>query len=160
MLGRRYAQPLVVDGEANARSCDRDLDGDSSSIRRVLHRVVDEVRQDLPHLVRIGGDLWCVFGSSEAELDHRGDIVARGLHHTAGDLHAVAAPDRHLHPTRLESADPEDVVDDPGEPVGLAGDHLEQSAPLGLPQRHVVATKRERRAVDGGERRAQLVRDG
>src|SRR5439155_2515439 len=39
-------------------------------------------------------------------------------------------------------------------------DHLEQPASLGLAERYVLAAKRERGAVDGGERRAQLVRHG
>src|SRR5207244_9512682 len=58
------------------------------------------------------------------------------------------------------SARPEDVVDDAGEAVRLARDHLEQAASLRLGKRDVLAPERECRAVDGGERRAELVRDG
>jgi hypothetical protein len=65
---------------------------------------------------------------------------------------------RHVQPAGVEVAREEDVVDDAREPVGLIGDDREQ-VPAGLlgERGGVTAAQRHRRAVDGGERRAQLV---
>ena len=60
----------------------------------------------------------------------------------------------------VEPAREQDVVDDPGEPLRLAGDHLEHARLLLVPEHDVVAAQGHRGAVDRRERRAQLVRDG
>ncbi len=76
------------------------------------------------------------------------------------DRGRVAPLDLDLHPTRLEAACPEDVVDDPREPVRLARDHIEETVALLRLHRDLAVAKRHRRAVDRGERRPQLVGDG
>src|SRR4030095_14112954 len=52
----RDAQALVLDDEAGDALAGLDPDADGPACGRVLHRVVDEVRQHLAHLVRVGGD--------------------------------------------------------------------------------------------------------
>src|ERR1700747_1552563 len=84
--------------------------------------------------------------------------MAEGADHLLRALGRVAALDRDAHLPRVEAARPEDVVDDAGEPVGLARDHVETAGPLRLLEADVVTLQRQRGAVDRGERRAELVR--
>src|SRR6266542_4376721 len=56
MLGGWNAQALVADREPQARPIDLDLHYHAAAVRRVLDRVVDEVRQDLSRLVRVSCD--------------------------------------------------------------------------------------------------------
>src|SRR3954466_1011892 len=77
-----------------------------------------------------------------------------------GDRDRIAALDRDPHLARVQTARPENVVDDAGEPVGFARDHVEQSGALRLLQSYVVALERQGGTVDRGKRRAELVRDG
>ena len=71
----------------------------------------------------------------------------------------IARLDRHVQRAGIEPARPEDVVDRAREPVGLAGDDVEQLRALVVVEHDVAPPQRHRRAVDRGERRAQLVRD-
>ena len=100
-----------------------------------------------------------VFRRRELELDVRWDVVSRCLDHAPRKLDAVARLDRDSHPLRLQAAHPEDVVDDARKAVGLARDHLEQTGPLWLAEQDVLAAECQGSAIDGGERRAELMRD-
>src|SRR5215213_7971563 len=60
----------------------------------------------------------------------------------------------------LDPARPEDVVDDAGEPLCLVRDYAEEVLAQAELERQVVAPEREGRAVDGRQRRPQLVRHG
>ena len=80
--------------------------------------------------------------------------------HGARELGGVGSADRNLSGARVEPAREEDVVDDPREPLRLARDHAEHPLLLVDAERDVLAAQRHRGAVDRGERRAQLVRDG
>ena len=59
----------------------------------------------------------------------------------------------------VEPARPQDVVDDPGEALGLARDHAQHALALLVGERHIGAAQCHRRAVDRRQRRPQLVRD-
>ena len=90
-----------------------------------------------------------------------GRQVRRGRRdHAARELGRVGPADRDRRRAGVEPAREQDVVDDPREPLRLAGDHLEHARLLLVPEHDVVAAQRHRGAVDRGERRAQLVRDG
>ena len=82
------------------------------------------------------------------------------LDDAAGQLDGIAALDRERHLIGVEPARDEQVVDDRPEPVGLRGDDAEQLVLDLRVELDVRAPDRLRRAVDRGERRAQLVRDG
>src|SRR6266550_1165896 len=56
LLGRRYAEPLVGDGEAYVLARGFKAHAYVSAVRRVLDRVVDQVGQDLPKLAFVCGD--------------------------------------------------------------------------------------------------------
>ena len=60
----------------------------------------------------------------------------------------------------VELAREQELVDDVRETVGLLGDHVEQLVVQLRLELDIVAPERQRRAVDRGERRAQLVRHG
>ena len=74
------------------------------------------------------------------------------------ELGRVAALDGDVQRPRLEPAHPEDVVDDPRQPLRLVGHDVEQALALRF-QRGLLPPERERRAVDRGQRRSELVRD-
>ena len=78
----------------------------------------------------------------------------------ARELGRVGPADRDGRGAGVEPAREQDVVDDPGEPLGLAGDDREHPRCWSSLERDVVALQRHRGAVDRGERRPQLVRDG
>jgi hypothetical protein len=85
----------------------------------------------------------------------------------AGGRDRVRREFRHVDPLRgqlqlgrLERARKEDVLDHPGEPVGLLRDEGEQLPRDVVSEVDVVAEQRLRCAVHRGERRPELVRDG
>ncbi len=88
-----------------------------------------------------------------------GRWVSAAARTAAGDLDRVGPSDQDLFRTRIEPARQQNVVDDPREPLRLAGDHVEHPLLLVDAERDVVAPQRHRRAVDRGERSAKLVRD-
>src|SRR5207249_2621936 len=47
-------EPLVADGEANERVVACDAEPERAAVRRVLDRVVEQVGEDLAHLVGVG----------------------------------------------------------------------------------------------------------
>ena len=65
-----------------------------------------------------------------------------------------------VEPARVELVREQDLVHDPAQPLGLVGDQRDEALAPGLVEREVVPEQRLRRAVDGGQRRAQLVRGG
>src|SRR3954452_5726773 len=80
--------------------------------------------------------------------------------HLVDELDRVAALDRNAHLPRVQTARPENVVDDAGEPVGFARDHVEKSGALRLLQSYIIALERQGGTVDRGKRGAELVGDG
>ena len=133
-----------------------------AAVGRVLDRVVDEVREHLAQLVGIGRDRRA--GPPALRRRARGPPGLRACATSTTWLRASrrrSSRSRPAHLPRVEAARPEDVVHDAREPVGLARDHVEQ------PRRAAPARPRASRwrsvmrgAVDRGERRSQLVRDG
>ena len=77
-----------------------------------------------------------------------------------GDLLGVALGQLELDRVGVELARQQDLIDDPCEPGRLGLDHLEELRPVVVAQLDVVTPQRADGAVDGRERRAQLVRGG
>src|SRR5437762_12946279 len=115
MLCRWHTETLVANGVPKVRPLDGDLDDDLPPVRRVLDGVVDEVRQDLACLVRVGGDQRRLLRRLDRELDSRRYVVTCGFHHAACDRDTVALLDRGRHRSGFEPTRPEEVVDDPCE---------------------------------------------
>ena len=139
----------------------RDLELDHAAVGRVLDRVVDEVRQHLPHLVGVGRG--SAAGPARTRTRARcraGRCTCAASTTVARELARVVRADVELDAVGVEPARPEDVVHGPREPVGLGRDHGEQVRALRLVELQVLTLERQRRAVDRGQRRAQLVRDG
>ena len=63
-----------------------------------------------------------------------------------------------IQPPHLELVREQDLVDDPAEPLGLLDDQRDEPLTPRLVEREVVTAERLRRAVDGRERRSQLMR--
>ena len=135
-------------------------DVDRAAVRRVLDGVVEQVREDLAQLVRVGGDRRHVRARPRGRASRfPGRCARRGSTTADASSRRVAALDLDVQRARLEPAHPEDVVDDPREPLGLGGDDVEQPLTLRARARHRRALKGQRGAVDRRERRAELVRD-
>ena len=156
----RHAEALVGDREAHERVVVADAQRDLAAVRRVLDRVVEQVREDLAHLVGVGLDRRHVRLASRATASgSRAGARARPPRRPTASSRGVAALDGDVQRPRLEPAHPEDVVDDPREPLGLRR-RRRRAGPHAAPeQRRLVPAKRERGAVDRRERRAELVRD-
>ena len=83
---------------------------------------------------------------------------ARGFDHALNELAGVAMLNADVELAGIELADEQQVVDDIREPRGLFCDHLEQLLAHGLLELEIGTSQGQRRSVDRGERRAQLVR--
>ena len=76
--------------------------------------------------------------------------------HDVGDVHRLTS---HQQFAPVELTRQKNLLRDLAEAGGLRGDHLEQLLPLVGIQLDVAAEERHGRAVDGGHRRAELMRD-
>ena len=132
---------------------------DPAAVGRVLDRVVDEVDQDAADLVGVADDVGQVGRRVEHELVTALEVRELGLDDVPCEPQRVARHDRHVQRAGVEPARPEDVVDRAREPLGLAGDDVEHLRALVVVERDIAPPQRHRRAVDRGERRAQLVGD-
>ena len=94
---------------------------------------------------------------AEGQLDPDREVRPGGRDDRGRERAAVAALDRDVEHARVEPARPEHVVDDPGQPLGLARDDAEEAGALILCERDVRPLQGHRRAVDRRERRAELV---
>ncbi len=99
-------------------------------------------------------------GGTSSERSIASGARTRGLDRALAELSQVALlpPERHR-PT-VDLGRDENLLDDLGEPVGLRLDHRQQLGVEVWVGRAVRAPQRAHRAVDGRQRRAQLVRSG
>ena len=152
----RSARPAGCRGPRRRRGSGRgrrrlERDAHAAAVGRVLDRVVDEVRR-APGAACPGRrrPAAAPSGASSDELDPRRARAPAARPRTCcASSRGVAALDRDAHLPGVEPARPEDVVDDPREPVGLARDHVEQPAPLRLfesRRRRAAASARRRRS--------------
>ena len=132
--------------------------GDRSASGRELDRVVEQVPEDLSDLLAVGG------GGERLvrHVEHEPVPVDDGaLLHTRDGVRdnsaEVGRGEVDLHVPGLEPRDAEQRVDDRRQPLCLGGDVLEERLPLVLPEQDVAPEQRLGEAVDGGQRRAQLV---
>ena len=131
------------------------------AVRRVLDRVVDQVAEDLPQLLRIGRDGSGRRRPSPTSISTCGGRCARAA--SIVRSRATAASQLSIskvscwESSRLASST---SFDDPRQPVSLARDHAEQARTLlaarASSSRSISVT---RGAVHRRERRPQLVRD-
>src|ERR1700730_16524075 len=85
------------------------------------------------------------------------EMRARGVEDAGRESVRIARLDMHLEPAGVELAGEQEVVDDVSQAGGLFDDDLEELPVHGLLELEVLARERQRRAVDRGERRAQLM---
>src|SRR5205823_7064606 len=158
-LRARDAEPLVGHLDLALAVLRIDPDLDLAALGRVLDRVVDEVDEHLPELVRVAEDRADAV-ALDAERDPVGQVERGRLEHPRGDLHRVAGLEIDLDGVGVELAREQDLVDELGEPDRLVLDDLEEGEAVLLAQLDVLPAKGANGSVDGGERRAQLVRSG
>ena len=122
--------------------------------RRELQRVLDQVREHALDLHRVD--------VHERTVADDVDAIAAGqvLHGLAHEL--VERPDLRLRlgAARLEAREVEQVADEPGEPLGVDGDRVEELAAVLVGEDERLAAQRADRRRDPGQRRAEVVRDG
>ena len=149
----------VLDLEARAGVLDAEHtgsgdDADRAAARGQPKRVLDEIRDDLQHAIRIGNrGRRCVGGCDERHTENVGLLLVapHGVlrHLRKIDLARMDAEVGAVHAREIEQ-----VADEPLEPRGLADDGGRDV--LGF-QRTVL--QRLRVAANGGERRLELVAD-
>ena len=81
------------------------------------------------------------------------------LHDLQHERPRLAALDREDEASGVEAAGGQHLLDDPREPVRLARDHGQETAAVVVVKLDVLAAQRHRGAVDGRERRPELMRD-
>ena len=131
-------------------------DGDRAAFRRVLHRVREDVADDLREPGAVAVDPERPVGKLELELVAlvvpEGDL--RLLAHERAQVERLA-PEREA--TLLDQACVEEVADERREARRLGVDDLEVALPVGLGE--VALEQEAREAEHARERRAHLVRD-
>ena len=135
---------------------------DGPAVGRELDGVVDEVGEHLAQLLPVGRRE----PAARPEMEHEAAVpFTRPLAHRH---HLPQRPGRRPSARAstssvagVEPGDVEQVVDDASEPLGLGRDVARGSrAAPSSGEVHVLAQQRLGEAVDRGQRRAQLVRDG
>jgi hypothetical protein len=160
-VGLRHAGPVVLDPDDEARPSLQQLDQHAPALGRgELGRVREQVHHHLDQPVAVAADR----RAGRLQVGRQRDPPLGG--HPAGrgdalldDLPQVAALDLPLHLPGLDLREVEHVVDQPGQPVRLAHDDLQEVSPLVLGEVGRVEQDLRERA-DRGQRRAQLVADG
>ena len=87
-------------------------------------------------------------------------MLARGLDDPVDEVAGVEGLVDEVETAGVELVGEEDLVDDAVQPLGLVDDQRDEAIAARLVEREVVAAERLGGAVDGGQRRAQLVRGG
>src|SRR5262245_25763292 len=159
-LGCRDAEPAVADRPQHVVVPALDADVHGPAVRRVLDGVLDEVDEHLAQLLLVGAHGRKLLRRGEIERDAFREVGAGGVDDARGDHSRVDGLDRQLEPPGVEVAREQEVVDDLGEAAGLVLDDLEQPVARLVADVDVLTADRDRGAVDRGQRRAQLVRDG
>ena len=153
---RRHAPALVRDGDRHVKPVARRVDADGGGRGRAAGRVRDEVVQHLddarlvrhhPRQVRRQVDLERVPAPAAEER------VARLIHQ---DGH-LGGPGLERQRAGVDASGVQQVAEQPVHAVGLLVDDAEELAGLGRLQHPRGAQRRGARALDGGQRRAQLV---
>src|SRR3954447_7707134 len=150
--------PLVddVDLRCVVRTGDQEID--AAAPGRVLHRILDEIHDDLSEqrLVRLDDDgLRRRLQDDEVAVERS---QARRFGDCAAEFAHVDMVDVDIQRSTIELGADKQLVDDLDEMLRLLLDELEQAILLAPRQVVAVGEQRLRAAVDGGERRPQLVR--
>ena len=126
----------------------------------VPYRVLDEVAEDLVHLVRVQPGLRQVRRGLDPEpvrgvagRDPPGDDLLGPLR----DVHQLAVD---LDPARLDPGHVQQLGDQPGHPVSVGVDGLQHDPFLVIGESCPLGQQRRGEAFDAGQRRAQFVGDG
>ena len=159
--------PAGCRGPGRRRGSGRGCRGASSATRtraavgRVLDRVVDEVRQHLAQLVRVGRDRRQRVGAPRRRARPSAGACARTASTTSVASAAASQLSiaMHICPESSRLAQRMSLTIRASRSASL---EMTSSRPVALRllELDVAALERQRRAVDRGERRAQLVRDG
>src|SRR5262249_22451447 len=153
-------EALVANVEDHVALVRLDADLDHAAIRRVLDRVLDEVDEHLPDLVAVGLDERHAVGDAVTDLHARRGVRAGRLDDALDQLGGVEGLRLEVEPAGVELARQQNLVDDPAKALGLVGDQRDEAVTAALVEGEVVSEQRLRGAVDGGQRRPQLVGRG
>jgi len=160
---------LVAGIEADARVVDLDCGAreralhpqlDAPALRRELHRVRNEVVEQLKHTTTIAFDpgraVACQEERDAPAVGARVHLVER----FARDRLEVGVVDGEHETAGLEAGSEEQVVDEAQEAIGATRDHLDVPAALVVERCASILVQRELDVSDDrGQRRAQVVRD-
>src|SRR5580692_7851729 len=158
----RDALTLVADEHGDARLVvyQGRLDHSCHATSAVPERILNKVDQDLVDLVSVQPGFRQLTGHLEPEPVlglAAGDPAGDDLAYPLRDVDQLAV---HFHPPGLDPGYVEQLGDQPGDPVRVGVDRLQHDALLVVGEPAPLVEQRGREALDAGQRRAQLVRDG
>jgi len=159
LVTARDPDPLVGHSDLDRVRPAPRRDGDSAAFRRELDGIVDEVEEDLRELLPVGLHDEVSPVGLEGELMVAVRVLGHPRDDFARDRADVGRPEREPERPGFEPSDVQEVVDDVDQPLGLGRDVAEEGAPLFGGKVDVGPEQRLGEAVDGRERRAQLMRD-
>ena len=151
---------MVEDLELDRAASAPGSHSDGAPARGVLDGVVDERAEDLAQLLAVGFGREGPLRDVDDEVVRLGHpVLLRVRHDLVHDRPDLGRGQVDLQVARVEPRHVQERVDDRGQPVGLGGDVPEERPALVLAEEHVLPEQRLGEAVDGGQRRPQLVRD-
>jgi hypothetical protein len=154
----RDPEPVVLDGDPDLIAMASAEQANFAAGLAELHRVADEVHEDLLQARGIGLHGRQIVGQQAAhgdaarvggDGDHRRDLI--------GHLAHVGRPRRQLDSARLEPRDVEQIVDEVRQPLRAAEDRLLVLELLGRERAVHLSEQQPAVADDRGQWRAQLV---
>ena len=147
----------VDDGEHHRRSEAVAEQRHVASLRRELHRVVEQVDEDLLQRPAVGIRPQPLRHVRRKDDSPFGSGVAEQLQHGFAQRGQLDGSDLRLPFTGFQPREIEQVVRQPRQPHRVPGDHADELARL-VGQLHAPLEQRLRRRPDGRHRRPQLVR--
>ena len=155
-LFRRHSRPLVGDRDGDVCLLAHRRDPDRRRFRSVPRGVGDEVAEDLHDAPGVCHHA----GQTGRQVDHDGVAAAAAEERAARRLHQLGhlgGRRRHRERAGPDAPRVEQVADQAAHVIGLLDDEAGELAPLGRIERLGLLQQRHRRALDGGQRPAQLV---
>ena len=159
-LGAREAEAVVGDRNEDAARGLARVQRDLLFFASVLHRVVDEIGDDQRERVAIGGDVREIIGNVVGEVTaRRVELRAHGVHGLRDHIGRRSGREVDGVLVAFQPREGEEIVRQPAEAQVFVGDEIEVFRDLLLVGVAPFAQRIDEHA-HGGERRAQLVRDG
>ncbi len=159
LIGSGNADAGIGDGEDDFGVARFRADHDLTARERVLRGIVEQILQHFREAAAITGDI----GQAVERLDGNGDLffggaMARGFHAGFDKLRDADAPNFKFEAVGVHFGEHEQVFGQPREAARMLDDDFEEALAI-LRIVHSAGEQCFRETLDGGQRRAKLVRN-